>query len=112
MSDKSGKFDAYAPFEKKELLDETLKEFENFEYKLYGKIPLKFHRGNPNKFEFDLNVGQIHFTEQDFLGISAFMKKINEKWGTPITFCVYTPKDGSRNMIINVRSPKAPVEME
>ena len=63
----------------KELLNETLESFKNFEYKLFGKRKLDLYRGAPTEFEFDLNLGVIHFTELDFRGISSFIEKINNK---------------------------------
>ena len=106
------KFDALAPFANKKFLAEVLKEFEGFEYKLYGPKPIKLYRGKPTEFEFDLNLEMIHFTEKDFQGISEFVRKINDKWGTSITYCIYPAKERNRDMIINVRSPKAPMETD
>ncbi len=74
-------FDPMEPFAKEDLLREVLVEFEKFDYKLYGPIPLRFHRGQPTKYEFDLNLGVVHFTEQDFAGLSSFIRRINGKWG-------------------------------
>src|SRR5207247_663477 len=82
---------------------------EKFDYKLYGPIPLRFHRGQPTKYEFDLNLGIVHFTEQDFEGLSAIVRRVNAKWGTLMTFCIYPSKDKARDMILNFRgSPMAP----
>ena len=107
------KFDPLEPFSDKKLLNELLGELRSFKYKLYGKIPLKFHRGRPTKYEFDLNLGLMHFTELDFRGLSAIFQKINRKWGTQMTFCIYPSKKKFRDMIINVRgSPKAPSELD
>jgi len=61
-------FDPLEPFENKELLRNVLDRLEQFEYKLYGRIPLKFHRGEPTRYEFDLNLGVVHITEQDCQG--------------------------------------------
>ena len=106
------KFDPMEPFADKKVLNELLKFLENFEYKLYGKIPIKFHRGKPTVYEFDLNLGIIHFTEQDFKGLSEIFAKINKKWKTQMTFCIYPSREKNRDMIINVRgSPKAPSEI-
>lgn len=99
-------------FTNKEFLDEVLGNFKNFEYKLFGKRELKFYKGEPAEFEFDLNLGMIHFTEQDFKGISAFLEKINKKYGTKITFCIYPAKEANRDIIINVRMPGAPFTID
>src|SRR5207245_1317187 len=63
-------FDPMEPFAKEDVLRELLGELERFDYKLYGPIPIRFHRGEPTKYEFDLNLGLVHFTEQDFEGLS------------------------------------------
>ncbi len=106
------KFDPLEPFSSKRLLDEVLKELKNFKYKLYGRIPLKFHRGKPTKYDFDLNLGLMHFTELDAIGLSRIFQKINKKWGTKMTFCIYPSKKKFRDIIINIRgSPKAPSEL-
>jgi hypothetical protein len=96
----------------KELLEETLKSFKNFEYKLFGKRKMDFYRGEPTEFEFDLNLGVIHFTELDCKGISSFIEKINKKYNVEITYCIYPAKEANRNMILNVRLPGAPFELE
>ena len=106
------KLDPLEPFASKKLLNEFLRELKNFHYKLYGKIPLKFHRGKPTVYEFDLNLGLMHFTELDFQGLSAIFQKINKKWKTQMTFCIYPSREKFRDMIINIRgSPKAPSEL-
>jgi len=106
-------FDPMEPFARDDVLREVLDELEKFDYKLYGPIPLRFHRGEPTKYEFDLNLGVIHFTEQDFSGLSAFVARINAKWGMQMTFCVYPSKEKARDMILNVRgSPMAPAEID
>jgi hypothetical protein len=99
-------------FNKKELLDEVLKHFKNFEFKLFGKRGLHFYKGDPTEFEFDLNLGVIHITEMDVKGISAFIEAINKKYTVEITYCIYPAKEANRNMIINVRLPGAPFELD
>ncbi len=112
MVKKAG-FDPLEPFASKKLLREVLAEFKKFEYKLYGRIPLKFHRGKPALYEFDLNLGLVHFTELDFQRLSAIFARINKKWGTQMTFCIYPSKQKFRDIVINVRgSPKAPSEVD
>ena len=106
------KFDSLEPFADKKCLKDMTEALKNFEYKLYGKMPLKFYRGKPTKYEFDIDLGVFHFTEKDFKGLSDIFSKVNKKWGTEMTFCVY-PKKESRGMVINIRgSPKAPSDLK
>ncbi len=106
-------FDPMEPFAREDILGEVLGELAKFDYKLYGPIPVQFHRGQPTKYEFDLNLGVVHFTEQDFAGLSEIVRKINAKWATQMTFCVYPSKEKARDMILNVRgSPMAPAEID
>ncbi len=106
-------FDALEPFASEALLQEMLNELGKFRYKLYGPRPIVLHRGPPTKYEFDLNLGLIHFTEQDFKGLSEIFARLNQKWGTRMTFCVYPSKEKPRDMILNVRgSPRAPSEID
>ena len=106
-------FDPMEPFAREDILREIVDELEKFDYKLYGPIPLRFHRGQPTKYEFDLNLGIVHFTEQDFEGLSAIVRRANVKWGTQMTFCVYPSKEKARDMILNLRgSPMAPAEID
>ena len=106
-------FDPLEPFENKELLHHLQGRLEQFEYKLYGRIPLKFHRGEPTNYEFDLNLGVVHITEQDCQGLSEIFASVNRAWRTQVTFCIYPSKERSRDMILNVRgSPKAPAEID
>jgi hypothetical protein len=106
-------FDPMEPFANETLKGELIDELSKFEYKLYGQIPLRFHRGAPTKYEFDLNLGVVHFTEQDFRGLSELFARINGKWHTEMTFCVYPSKEKARDMILNVRgSPMAPAEID
>jgi len=107
------KFDPLEPFADETLRKEIVRELERFEYKLYGPIPIRFHRGEPTQYEFDLNLGLIHFTEDDFKGLSQIFDRINREWGTQMTYCIYPSKERARDMILNVRgSPKAPSEID
>jgi len=107
------KFDPLEPFADETLRKEIVRELERFEYKLYGPIPIRFHRGEPTQYEFDLNLGLIHFTEEDFKGLSQIFDRINREWGTQMTYCIYPSKERARDMILNVRgSPKAPSEID
>ncbi|MDE1851338.1 MAG: hypothetical protein KGH69_01445 [Candidatus Micrarchaeota archaeon] len=105
------KFNPLEPFRSEKLFRELLRSIENFDFKLYGKRRMKFYRGYKSKYEFDLNLGVMHFTAVDFEGIDEIFKRTNAKWGTEITFCIYPAKERNRNMIMNVRSPKAPFEI-
>ncbi len=106
-------FNPMEPFADKQCLDETLAALGSFEFKLYGHIPPRLHRGEPTRYEFDLNLGVIHFTEEDFRGLSQVFERLNGKWGTQMTFCLYPSKDKPRDMILNVRgSPLAPSEVD
>ena len=87
-------FDPLEPFADGTLLKEVLDDLETFEYKLYGQIPIRLHRGAPTKYEFDLNLGIVHFTEQDFEGLSAIVARLNARWGTQMTYCIYPSKEG------------------
>ncbi len=107
------KFDPLEPFADPELRQEVLDELAGFRYKLYGAIPIRLHRGEPTKYEFDLNLGVVHFTEQDFQKLGEIFRRLNEKWGTRMTFCIYPSKGKARDMILNVRgSPRAPSEID
>ncbi len=104
-------FDTLEPFANKKCLNEVISALKIFEYKLYKKVPLKFYRGKPTHYEFDLDLGVMHFTELDFSGLSFMFSKINQKWKTQMTFCVY-PKKEYRGIIMNIRgSPKAPSDL-
>ena len=102
-------FDVSKPFHNKKLVNEVVSKLRNFNFKLFGKRKMPFYLGKPTVYEFDLNMGFIHFTEQDFLGISNIFKEINRKWHTQMTYCIYPAVEKNRNIIINVRgSPQAP----
>src|SRR3989442_12873403 len=106
-------FDRLEPFENEQLLRDVLDALARFEYKLYGLIPLSFHRGEPTKYEFDLNLGVVHMTEQDCKGLSVIFAAINKSWRTRLTFCIYPSKDRARDMILNVRGcPNAPTQID
>lgn len=106
-------FNPMEPFADATLLAHIVNELTKFEYKLYGPIPISFHRGNPTKYEFDLNLGVVHFTEDDFRRLSELFQRINSERGTNMTFCIYPSKEKARDMILNVRgSPLAPAEVD
>ena len=105
-------FDPLEPFADSDVLRTVMDELAKFDYKLYGPISLRLYSGDPTPYEFDLNLGMIHFTEQDFRGLSSVFERFNERWKTKMTFCVYPAKESNRDMIINIRgSPKAPSDI-
>src|SRR2546427_13036357 len=97
-------FDPLEPFENKELLRHLLDRLEQFEYKLYGRIPLKFHRGEPTHYEFDLNLGVVDITEQNCQDLSELLASVNRAWRTQRRFCIYAPRENARDMVLNVRA--------
>ena len=106
-------FDTLAPFADPVVLDEVVSALGSFRWKLYGTIPVRFHRGEPTPYEFDLNLGIVHVTEQDANGLSEIFRRVNEKWKTRMTFCVYPSKEQPRDIILNIRgSPRAPSEID
>lgn len=106
-------FDPLAPFATKAVVDEVVNELATFRWKLYGSLPVRFHRGDPTPFEFDLNLGVVHVTEQDATGLSAIFQRLNKRWATRMTFCFYPSKETAREIILNVRgSPRAPSEID
>jgi hypothetical protein len=106
-------FDPLAPFADRSVLDELVDALGSFRWKLYGPIPVRFHRGRPTQYEFDVNLGVVHVTEQDFRGLSEIFRRLNREWGTRMTFCIYPSKERARDLILNVRgSPRAPSEID
>lgn len=110
MVKKSKTFDPLAPFADARCYKDFLGAFKAFQFKLYGK--LRFKIVSKSKYEFDLNAGEIHYTEQDFKGLSVLVDKLNKRWGTKITYCLFPSKKHPKNILINVRSPKAPTTLK
>ena len=105
--------DPMEPFADGDVLAEVLAGLDALPFKLYGSIPRRLYRGEPTRYEFDLDLGVIHFTEEDFRRLSELFLGFNRKWGTQMTFCVYPSREGDRHMILNVRgSPMAPSEID
>ncbi len=112
-SRRAGSFDPLAPFADRAVLDEVVSALTSFRWKLHGTIPVRFHRGGPTPYEFDLNLGVVHVTEQDAKELSEIFRQVNEKWKTRMTFCIYPSKEQAREIILNVRgSPRAPSEID
>lgn len=106
-------FDPFAPFASRPVLDGLLQDLAAFRWKLYGPIPIRFHRGEPTPYEFDLNLGVVHVTEQDAAGLSKIFRAANAQWKTRMTYCFYPSKETAREIILNVRgSPRAPSEKD
>lgn len=106
-------FDPLEPFADRKLLQDLVAELGAFRWKLYGPIPVRYHRGRPTKYEFDLTLGVVHVTEQDTRGLSEIFTRFNDTWGTRMTFCFYPSKEKAREIILNVRgSPRAPSEVD
>lgn len=106
-------FDPLAPFASREVLDEVIAALASFRWKLYGPIPIRYHRGEPTPYEFDLNLGVVHVTEQDAKGLSEVFRGVNERWKTRMTYCFYPSREVGREIILNVRgSPRAPSEID
>lgn len=106
-------FDPLEPFANRTLLDALVADLGAFRWKLYGTLPIRYHRGEPTKYEFDLNLGVVHVTEQDAHGLSEIFHRYNEDWGTRMTYCLYPSKETAREIILNVRgSPRAPAEVD
>src|SRR5438094_291831 len=73
------------PFADPALLADLIGELSKFEYKLYGAIPLRFHRGEATKYEFDPTLGVVHFTGQACKGLSEiFARTTNARPSTEI----------------------------
>jgi hypothetical protein len=98
-------FDPLKPFASEDAYQDFLTLFTDLEYKLYGKIDFKIV--SKDDLEFDLYGGESHYTEKDLLALSDGIKKLNEKWKTEITYCLF-PSKKYPGILINVRSPKAP----
>lgn len=106
-------FDPLEPFSNRELLRSLVAELAAFRWKLYGTIPVRYYRGRPTKYEFDLRLGVVHVTEQDTRGLSEIFQRLNETWKTRMTFCFYPSKEKAREIILNIRgSPRAPSEID
>ncbi len=108
-----GAFDPLAPFADPAVLEDVVSSLASFRWKLYGAIPIRYHRGDPTPYEFDLNLGVVHVTEEDAKGLSEIFRRVNERRKTRMTFCFYPSKDRPRDVILNVRgSPRAPAEID
>jgi hypothetical protein len=98
-------FNALEPFADAKFLEETKKIVANFKFKLYGVMnPKEF--GKNTSTEIDYRLGGIHLTAMDYFGLDSEFKKLNDKYQTQITFCIYPIKDFPGELFLNIRSPK------
>ncbi len=100
------KINADRPFASKPFLKGVLKSILSMKFKLYGRIPAKLLSND--LVEIDFNMGKIHITEKDFKILSKIMNKLNKKYKTNITYCIYHSDNYPDNMLLNIRCPKAP----
>lgn len=98
--------DKREPFADKKFLSYLLKEFAKTKLKLYGKIKYKLIFSDTT--EIDLDLGEIHITEQDLKKLSALMDKVNKKFKTGIMYCLYHSDQFAGHMLLNIRGPAAP----
>lgn len=101
--------DPQKPFAHEEAYQDFLTLFTSFEYKLYGKIG--FEVVSKDDLEFDLYGGESHYTERDVLAISKALRHLNMKWKTDVTYCFFPSKKYPAGILINVRSPGAPMAL-
>ncbi len=99
-------FDKQKPFSNEKFFNAVL-EAVKFPFKLYGVIPFKLIYQDEN--EIDLNMGEIHITEMDLNKISGLFAKINKKFSTQITYCIYHSTQFTGDMLLNIRGPNAPM---
>ena len=99
-------FDKFRPFKDKKFLSEVYSGI-GFKFKLYGKIP--FRKIFASQEEIDVDMGEIHVTEMDLKKLSELMDKINKKYKTEITYCLYHSSAKPGDMLLNIRGPKAPM---
>lgn len=101
--------DVERPFSHEAFVNELLTELK-FPFKLYGALPFVIISQSPD--EIDAYLGEVHITEVDLLKLSGVMKVLNEKWKTDITFCLFHSSQFPGVMLLNIRGPKAPMNME
>lgn len=101
-------FDKERPFSDKGFLKDVYEGLK-IKFKLYGVIPYKKLFEHPE--EIDVDMGEIHITEVDLKQLSALMDRINKKYGTNITYCLYHSEDRPGDMLLNIRGPKAPSDI-
>jgi nitrite reductase/ring-hydroxylating ferredoxin subunit len=101
--------DRERPFSNEGFLNDLLKELK-FPFKLYGALPFVVIAQSAD--EVDLYLGEMHITEMDFQKLSGIMKALNEKWNVAITYCIFHSVQFPGAMLLNIRGPHAPMNME
>lgn len=101
-------FNVDHPFQNEAFLNEVLEGLK-FPFKLYSVLPFVLLAQSPD--EIDIYLGEVHITEVDLWKISALMKTLNEKYKTDITYCLFHTPQFPGVMLLNIRGPKAPMDM-
>ena len=101
--------DKERPFDHEPFLREVEAALK-FPFKLYGVLPLVLIYQAPD--EIDFHLGPIHATEKDLRHLSALLDGLNAKWGTAVTYCLYHSDQFPGDMLLNLRGPKAPPNLD
>lgn len=101
-------FDKDRPFAHETFVTEVLSGLA-FPFKLHGTLPTVTIAQDQD--EIDVYLGEVHVTEVDLQKLSALMAATNAKWGTAITFCLFHSKQFPGAMLLNVRGPRAPMNL-
>ncbi|MFA4955322.1 MAG: non-heme iron oxygenase ferredoxin subunit [Patescibacteria group bacterium] len=101
--------DAEHPFVFEGFVDELLQGLK-FPFKLYGVLPFVVLAQSSD--EIDVYLGKVHATEVDLQALSGVMAKLNEKWKTSITYCLFLTTQFPGVMLLNIRGPHAPMSLE
>ncbi len=98
------------PFADEAFSKEVIDGVHAIEFKLYGKVDAKLIAHDPP--EIDFNMGEMHMTEVDLKKLSSLMDIINKKYRTQITYCLYHSSNFPGKMLLNIRSPAAPMLLD
>jgi nitrite reductase/ring-hydroxylating ferredoxin subunit len=102
-------FDQEHPFSNEGFLTDLLQALK-FPFKLYETLPLIVI--SQDEDEIDVFLGEIHVTEMDVQQLSSVMKSLNEKWKVAITYCLFHASQFPGAMLLNIRGPHAPMNIE
>lgn len=102
-------FNRDRPFSNEGFVTELLQGLK-FPFKLYGQLPLVVIAQSPD--EVDVYLGEVHITEVDLQTLSGVMAALNAKWKTSITYCLFHSAQFPGAMLLNIRGPQAPMDME
>lgn len=102
-------FDQERPFANEGFVSALLREL-TFPFKLYGTLP--FVVISQSADEIDAYLGEVHITEMDLLKLSGVMKALNKKWKVAITYCLFHSAQFPGAMLLNIRGPHAPMNVE